>query len=147
MSRNALKGIEPRTYLDDMESFYYVLLYIARINTDIELSSGGIPPLLTPWEDPTAASAMNGYILNKFDYDTDPRLGKSFQTLVGRLHSVFRNMLPQAFIAEGREEPPPLVIHEEIYNMMLSHIRVAIEWGNARWDHHTVQSSSCGGKY
>jgi hypothetical protein len=35
-------------------------------------------------------------------------------------------MFIQAFIAEGREELPPLVIHEEIYDMMVSHVRDAI---------------------
>jgi hypothetical protein len=68
MSRNALKGIEPQTYLDDLESFYHVLLYIARIYMDTELSGGGLLPPLTNWENSTAASAKNGYIMTQTSF-------------------------------------------------------------------------------
>ena len=127
MSRNALKGIEPQTYLDDLESFYYVLLYIARIHMDIRISGQRLPSPFDPWEGPTAFESKSGFIPNIFDYDVDPRLGKPFQTLVERMHAVFRNMLIRALLAHTRDEPPPVVNHEEVYNMMLSHVRDAID--------------------
>ena len=127
MSRNALKGIEPQTCLDDLESFYYVLLYIATIHMGTKFSGGRLPPPLTPWDGPTASSAKNGFILSSFAEVTDPRLGKPFQTLAERLHSVFRNIMVQAFLADGRDEPPPVVNHQDIYDIMLSHVRDAID--------------------
>ena len=126
MSRNTLKGIEPQTCLDDLESFYYVLLYIARIHMDPELAVRSLPPPLDGWDDPRAWWAKQGFISLKFDWPTDPRLGKPVETLVGRLHSVFKDMLFQKIFAEERGEPPPAVNHDEVYELMLSHVRDAI---------------------
>ena len=125
MSHKALNGIEPQTCLDDLESFYYVLLYLARRHMRTEYS--GLPPPLDSWEQASASEAKHGYFLLKFRFVTDPRLGKPFQTLVERLHSVFRDMFLQAILAEERGEPPPAVNHEEVYDMMLSHVRDAID--------------------
>ena len=127
MSRNALKGIEPQTYLDDLESFYYVLLYIARIHMGTRFAWRPLPPPLTYWDHVTAFEAKSGFIPIRFDYDVDPRLGKPFQRLVERLHAVFRDMLIQAAIADSRDEPRPVVNHEAVYDMMLSHVRDAID--------------------
>ena len=127
MSRNALKGIEPQTCLDDLESFYYVLLYIARIHMGSKFSGGRLPSPLTFWDGPRAFVNKTAFILSSFAEVTDPRLGKPFQTLAERLHSVFRNIMVQAFIADGRDEPPPVVNHEDIYDLMLSHVRDAID--------------------
>ena len=127
MSRNTLKGIEPQTCLDDLESFYYVLLYIATIHMDTKFSRRGLPSPLTLWDGPRAFASKTDFILSRFAEVTDPRLGKPFQKLAERLHSVFRKIMVQAFIADGRDEPPPVVNHEEIYDMMLSHVRDAID--------------------
>ena len=127
MSRNALKGTEPQTYLDDLESFYYVLLYLTTIHMDTKFSGGRLPSPLTYWDEPTAYEAKSGFIPNIFDYDVDPRLGKPFQTLVERLHAVFRNMLIKAMLAHIGAEPPPVVNHEEVYSLILSHVCDAID--------------------
>lgn len=121
MSRNALKGIEPQTCLDDLESFYYVLVYIARIHMRAKFSQRPLPPY------PRAHFAKHGFLFHKFEYVIDSRLGRLFQTLLDRLDSVFRNILIQDFLSDGRDEPTPVVNHEEIYNVMLSHVRHAID--------------------
>ena len=126
MSRNTLKGIEPQTCLDDLESFYYVLLYIARIHMK-NLSNRPMPPPLERWDHPRAWWAKQGFISTTFDWPTDPRLGKPFETLVGRLHSVFKDMLFQRIFAVDRGEPPPVVNHDKVYDLMLSHVRDAID--------------------
>ena len=126
MSRNALKGIEPQTCLDDLESFYYVLLYLARRHMGTKFSRS-LPSPLNAWDHPLASSLKHGFLSHEFEYPTDPQLGKPFRTLVGRLHSVFRNILVQAFLADCRDEPPPILYHEDIYDMMLSHVRDAID--------------------
>ena len=126
MSRNTLKGIEPQTCLDDLESFYYVLLYIARIHME-NLSRRPMPPPLEQWDHPSAWSAKQGFISTEFDWPTDPRLGKPFETLLGRLHSVFTNMLFEEIFARRRGEPPPAVNHDKVYDLVLSHVRDAID--------------------
>ena len=127
MSRKALEGIEPQTCLDDLESFLYVLVYIAMRHTGTVDPSEHFPDPLDDWEHSTASMSKFGFLFTKFDYAIDRRLGKPFQTLVERLHSVFRNLVIQAIRADGRDEAPPVVNHEEIYDMMLAHVRDAIE--------------------
>ena len=127
MSRKTLKGIEPQTCLDDLESFYYVLLYIARIHMDPERAVRSLPPPLDGWDDSRAWWAKQGFISTEFSFTTDPRLGEPFQTLVGRLHSVFTNILFKQVFAGRRGEPPPAINHDEVYDLMLSHVRDAIE--------------------
>ena len=126
MSRNALKGIEPQTCLDDLESFYYVLLYLARKHMGSKFSRD-LPTPLDGWNRPLASSMKHGFLFHEFEFPTDPLLGKPFRTLVERLHSVFRNILVQDFLAKFSHEPPPIVHHEEIYDKMLSHVRDAID--------------------
>ena len=126
MSRNALKGIHPQTCLDDLESFYYVLLYITRRHMGPTISRG-LPSPLNDWDHQLAASMKHGFLSHKFEYAIDPQLGKPFQALVGRLHSVFKDMLFAELFADHRGEPPPVVNHDEIYDKMLSYVREAIE--------------------
>ena len=127
MSRNTLKGIEPQTCLDDLESFYYVLLYIARIHMDPTRAVRSLPPPLDGWDDSRAWWSKQGFISTEFSFTTDPQLGKPFQTLVERLHSVFTDMLFDRLFAVDRGEPPPVVNHDKVYDLMLSHVRDAID--------------------
>ena len=124
MSRKALDGIEPQTCLDDLESFYYTLLYISLRYIDTLSAEERIPHPLAEWEYSTASVSKYGFLSTKFKYTTDPQLGKPFQTLVERLHGVFRNMLVEAAFAD--DEPPP-VHYDEVYDMMLSHVHDAID--------------------
>jgi hypothetical protein len=125
MSRNVLKGIEPQTCLDDLESFYYVLVYFARIHMGDKYPHRPLPTPLDYWDHPSAYDYKFAFLLYPFEYVIDPRLGKPFQTLVERLHSVFRDILVQALLAD--RGPPPVVNPEEVYDMMLSHVRDAID--------------------
>ena len=92
-----------------------------------KLSRRPLPPPLEDWDHPRAHFAKHGFISTEFDFAIDPRLGKPFQTLVARLHSVFTNLLYQKLFAERRGDPPPAVDHNEIYDLMLSHVRDAID--------------------
>jgi len=127
MSRKALEGIEPQTCLDDLESFLYVLVYIALRDTGTVSPGENFPSPLDNWGYPTASMSKFGFLFTRFDYAIDRRLGKPFQTLVERLHSVFRNIVIQAIRADSTDEPPPIVDQEEIYDMMLTHVCDAIE--------------------
>ena len=127
MSRNALKGIEPQTYLDDLESFYYVFVYLILLNGEKPVPGYNLPSPLDEWARPAASSCKYGFLFSEFNYKTDPRFGQPLETLVKRLHSVFRKIIVQAFLAENRDELLPIVNHEEVYDTMLSHVRDAIE--------------------
>ena len=94
---------------------------------DPERAVRSLPPPLDGWDDSRAWWAKQGFISAKFGFTTDPRLGKPFQTLVGRLHSVFRDMLFQRLIAEEKGESPPAVNHDKVYDLMLSHVHDAID--------------------
>ena len=94
---------------------------------DPERAVRSLPPPLDGWDDSRAWWAKQGFISTEFTFTTDPRLGKPFQTLVGRLHSVFTDMLFDRLFAVDRGEPPPAVNHDEAYDLMLSHVRDAID--------------------
>ena len=124
MSWKALEGNEPHTCLDDLESFYYVMVYLVRLHA--EKRKDVLPFPLSEWARPSASGSKHGFFLSRFDYAIDPRLGKPFKTLVEGLHTVFRNMVIRAALTKD-DEPPPVFNPEEIYDMMLAHVRDAID--------------------
>ncbi|KAF8587455.1 hypothetical protein K439DRAFT_1630751, partial [Ramaria rubella] len=108
MSRNALEGIKPQTYLDDLESFYYVLVYISLLYRG------------PGWILPSALHNKRGFLAIRFK-------GKVSPWLVENLHSVFFQIILRWLIAQENEQPPPNVDDTEVYATMLSHVREAID--------------------
>ena len=118
MSRTALDSNEPQTCIDDLESFYYTLVYIAMIHTGRVYAGEKFPSPIDNWESRSDSAAKCGFLLTRFRYTIDPRLRKPFQTLVERLYSMFRNMVIQVTFADMIDGPPPVVNHEEIYDVI-----------------------------
>ncbi|KAF8587439.1 hypothetical protein K439DRAFT_825968 [Ramaria rubella] len=127
MSRNALEGIKPQTYLDDLESFYYVLVYISLLYRGPGLLKEDLPPPLDRWILPSALHNKRGFLAIRFKGKVSPWFGKPFQRLVENLHSVFFQIILRWLIAQENEQPPPNVDDTEVYATMLSHVREAID--------------------
>jgi hypothetical protein len=152
MSHNALNGIKPQTCLDDLESLYYVLLYFARIHMGSKYRKWTLPPPLDSWDHPSASNCKYAFLLHTFNYVTDPRLGKPFQTLVERLHSMFRDIFLQALLADRRDEPPPVVRWKEnmeaVESMSLKWVTDYMGWDCSRtWEHLLKNRDELCGRY
>jgi hypothetical protein len=127
MSGNALRGNEPHTYLDDLESFFYAMIYITLAYTAPGCPKKDLPHPLSRWDEPFAADAKEGFIGLDFHLDVEVWFGAPFQNLLERLHSIFKNILRQKVTADHRGKPLPVVNHVQVYETMLSHIRQAID--------------------
>jgi hypothetical protein len=88
MSHKALDGIEPQTCMDDLESFYYTLLYIVVVYGKKNIGHH-LPRPVSDWVDGTASFTKRGFLISTFQYKLESQLGKPFQTLVERLHSLY----------------------------------------------------------
>lgn len=127
MSGKALEGDASHTYLDDLESFYYVMVYISLAYAGPGRRKAYLPQPLPRWEEPLAFRAKQGFLVSDFIPQVDVWFGPPFQNLIDRLHSVFQNMFRQKIIAEYRGNPQPKVNCAEIYDTMISHICQAID--------------------
>ncbi|KAF8583187.1 hypothetical protein K439DRAFT_1634618 [Ramaria rubella] len=127
MSRNALEGTKPQTYLDDLESFYYVLVYISLVYKGPGLLNKDLPSPLDEWILPDAHQYKGGFLADTFTDEVSPWFGKPFQSLVEKLHSVFFKIIVRWVVAQENGHPPPPVDDAEVYATMLSHVREAID--------------------
>src|SRR5882724_10089082 len=127
MSGNALEGKAPHTFLDDLESFYYAMLYIAMVYTAPDCRKEKLPPRLHDWTRPFPEGAKLGFLLSDACPPVGAWFGTPFQTLLDRIHSIFQKIFKQKFLAEVKGQPLPVVNHHEVYDTMISHIRQAID--------------------
>jgi len=128
MSWNVLKGDTPHTFLDDLESFFYVMFYIAMTYTAPDCRKEELPDLLYDWNHyPLPSDAKQGFFLADSTPKVSVWFGAPIQNLLNRLHSIFKNILRQKYLAEYDGQPRPVVNRDEVYETMLSHIRQAIE--------------------
>jgi hypothetical protein len=63
MSVNVLRNIGPHTYLDDLESFFYVLCWIVTAFYGPGEMMVDTPPELSSWDQDIAASCKSGMLL------------------------------------------------------------------------------------
>jgi len=127
MSGSAIEGEAPHTFLDDLESFYYVMLYIAMVYTAPDRRKEDLPALLSEWSKPLASDSKPGFLISDSRPKVSVWFGEPFQNLVDRLHSIFKNIFRQNFSAEFKGQPKPVVNRDEVYDTMISHIRQAID--------------------
>src|SRR5882724_9263185 len=117
MSGNALEGEAPHTFLDDLESFYYVMLYIAMVYTAPDCPKEELPRPLYGWNHrPLPSDAKQGFLVSDFRPQANVWFGAPFQTLLDRLHSIFQKVFRQNFLAEFEGQPRPVVNRDEVYD-------------------------------
>ena len=88
MSGNALEGEAPHTFLDDLESFYYVMLYIAVVYTAPDCRKDTLPPRLQDWTRPFPEDAKLGFIMSNARLRVDVWFGTPFQTDYTIFHNI-----------------------------------------------------------
>ncbi|KAF8584582.1 hypothetical protein K439DRAFT_1566433 [Ramaria rubella] len=127
MSERALKG-ETHTFMDDLESFYYVLVYIGRTYSGprtMRKDAKTLQPMVN-WDQPRASGVKKGFLIDEF-YKANDWFGKPYQTLLERTHSIFNDLLREQLMASVGGHPPPVANSTEVYNMMVSYAREAVE--------------------
>jgi hypothetical protein len=89
MSRNVLDATGPHTYLDDLESFYYVFCYILGAYERPGTGKAELPRLLSLWDHPGASDFKEGLFNQDFQLPVAPWFGESLHQLAIRLHRFF----------------------------------------------------------
>lgn len=109
MSRNVLEGKNTHDYLDDLESFYFVLMSI------IVLFNGPNSPKREPPDDirrfageRALAQKTSHFLQTRFSLEITDWFGAPFRNLASRLQSLFGTRLRNARLAEfdGENAPP-----------------------------------------
>src|SRR6266481_652229 len=90
MSRNALKAFGPHTYLDDLESFYFVWCWILVAFEGPCKHKAEIPNPIALWDHPTAPLFKYGQLGGAFELPTAPWFGRSLRRLAVHLHQFLR---------------------------------------------------------
>jgi hypothetical protein len=118
----------PHAYLDDLESFYYVLCTIAAGYTSPGIQRVPRPTLLKGFDDPYAAIIKEGFIISRrgFELPVSAWFGEPMRTLCVKLHSFFRTRYRAAEDAEVERRTPPRRVAPDDYAEFLKHIRQAI---------------------
>jgi Fungal protein kinase len=95
MSRGVLEGENPHTYLEDLESFYFVLCWILMVYSGPHKAKT-IPPKQAAWWDlPDSSTLKRGHIgAPRFQLPLEPWFGPCFQTLASRLFGFFQIRRP-----------------------------------------------------
>ncbi len=127
MSRNALEGKEVHSCMDDLESFYYVLVFIVLAYSGPKSPKDSIVSPLDDWRRPLAFKAKEGYFFFDFKYKLSDWFGAPFKNLAIQLHSIFKTHLIQRFIAEHQNTSQPVLDPAHVYDQFLAFTRCAIE--------------------
>jgi Fungal protein kinase len=91
MSRNVLEGEGPHTYLDDLESFYFVLTWILMVYSGPRKAKVILPDVAEFWDDPDSSTLKRGHFgLRRCSVSVDPWFGPCFQALTTGLFDFFR---------------------------------------------------------
>ncbi|KAF8520515.1 hypothetical protein JB92DRAFT_3094664 [Gautieria morchelliformis] len=90
MSRNALDGKRPHTYIDDLEAFYFVLCWILMVYSGPHKVKA-VPKQAAWWDLPDAFVMKEGHFgIREFRLPVDRWFGPCFKTLASRLFDFFR---------------------------------------------------------
>ncbi|KAF8478768.1 hypothetical protein JB92DRAFT_3133895 [Gautieria morchelliformis] len=93
MSRNILEGKNPHTYIDDLESFYFVLCWILMVYSgpDKPKPKTVLPRQAAWWDDEDACAMKGGHLASRvFLLPLDTWFGPSFRALAINLCDFFR---------------------------------------------------------
>lgn len=94
MSRNVLKGNDPHTYIDDLESFYYVICWIVAGYERPGVGKSPIPKGLNLWDLSEAYIFKDGLMVEDPCYAVSPWFGSSLRKLLKNLFGFFRARKP-----------------------------------------------------
>jgi Fungal protein kinase len=90
MSRNVLDGENPHTYIDDLESFYFVLCWILMVYSGPHEARATPPKRALWWDDEDSATMKIGHFgRENFRLPVDPWFGPYFKTLAIDLWDFF----------------------------------------------------------
>jgi hypothetical protein len=98
MCRNALFGQSANSYLDDLESFYWILCFIICVHGRPGPSRCELSPameLLFTTKPQAAANAKEDHFETTFHLPVSPFFGLPIVDLVRKLHGFFRNRIIQ----------------------------------------------------
>ena len=79
----------PHTYLDDLESFFYVLCWILASFEGPGNRVAEVPQLVALWDDPASHILKLGLFSGEFILPVSPWFGLSFRNLAAHLHHFF----------------------------------------------------------
>jgi hypothetical protein len=126
MSYNVLAGRQ-HTYVDDLESFYYVLLEACLDFKGPRSRTSEVPlPLLT-WHDEGAAKSKEGnFIGSNFRHEIKPWWGESFRVLIEKFHEKLHNMWRDKFLELRLGTPAPNIVASTLYRSILDDIETTL---------------------
>jgi Fungal protein kinase len=121
MSRNVLEGRHPHMYLDDLESFFFVICWILMVYTGPRKIRDELPDDACLWDDPDSCRMKQGYFGTKgFDVSVDPWFGPCIHKLGQRLFDFFL-----ARPLHGGKYIPPTDSKKD-YDIYLGHIQQCV---------------------
>lgn len=127
MSTNVLEGKKPHDYLDDLESFYFALVYILIMFKRPRCLRREPPDILRQWRGKFAYAAKMGHFIDPtFDLEIADWFGAPFRDLASRLHHHFGSRIRNPKIAKVTGEILPPVDPMKDSDEFLAHIRQAI---------------------
>ncbi|KIJ36399.1 hypothetical protein M422DRAFT_69713 [Sphaerobolus stellatus SS14] len=123
---NALRKHRAHSCIDDLESFYYVLVYIcaARVGPGKILSP--LPDFLQTWKTPTGGYHKFDFIGTPFKWKVQPWFGAIFETLVSQFHAILCNHRRAQKLAVRNKGELPILVASNVYSQMLSYLNEAI---------------------
>jgi len=120
MSRNVLRETGPHTYLDDLESFFFVLCWILVAYQRPGIIRVEMPDTISLWDDPGSYLYKIGLLASEFKLPVSPWFGQSLRALLVRLHGFFNKR--EALLGRPPSDPDPVRDYDEF----LSHIEQSI---------------------
>ncbi|KIJ46125.1 hypothetical protein M422DRAFT_778612 [Sphaerobolus stellatus SS14] len=124
------------TYLDDLESFYYVLIYVIVFYEKPGIPQKTRPEILQEWEGPRAFESKEQHFSLPFNIKVPDYMGKAMECLASNMHAFFvSNSSRQGEIAS----PTARRAH---YSSILKHFESAISMIDALTAESAIFSSS-----
>ena len=135
-------------YLDDLESFFYVLFWICSTYEKAKQPRrGALPSTLARWEDNDAQSSSDAknriitYPLNKYTCPISTYFGDIFLDLLNSLRQFFKGQIDRKFHSLGAPRGPLTALmpqSEEHYAEVFGYIDLAIKAVEALPEEETV---------
>lgn len=122
MSRSVLKEENGHSAMDDIESFYYVLVYFCLAFTRPGSELDDFPHPIDEWTRRSAASCKGGFLQTECDIEVQFWWGHPFQSLIEKIHAEFRRLCDQEYVATFDSKPVPEVDVGHIYDLFLNYI-------------------------
>ncbi|HEV7737866.1 MAG TPA: hypothetical protein VGO47_10910, partial [Chlamydiales bacterium] len=119
MSYNVLAGRQ-HTYIDDLESFYYVLVEACLGFTGPHSRTPELPLLLFKWFGEMAATSKEGHLIQRdFDHEIQSWWGEPFRVLIEKFHEKLHNLWRDNFLELRLGQPAPSLVASTFYASIL----------------------------